>query len=125
MAQLTCFRSRGPLRTYVLGGPHGERDCYFCAELAMESCVHVGLLPRDTTRPCATYPQDMFFDKSYNYFLNNHFTLADGWQPPARWLGKGPAAAESTPSRLPPVPRAVLGPPVSLEIIPAEARTQK
>jgi len=90
MAQLTIFRSRGPLRTYVLGGPHGERDGYFCAELVMESCVHVGLLSPDTTRPCATYPQDMFFDKSYNLYLNNHFTLADGWHPPSRWLGQAP-----------------------------------
>jgi hypothetical protein len=25
-------------------------------------------------------------------FLNNNFTLADGWHPPARWVGKAPAA---------------------------------
>src|SRR5215210_1207441 len=35
LAQLTPFRSRGPLRTYYLGGPHGERSSYFCAELVM------------------------------------------------------------------------------------------
>src|SRR3954447_11766030 len=32
-AQLTPFRSRGPLRTYFVGGPHGDRRGYFCSEL--------------------------------------------------------------------------------------------
>src|SRR5262249_36383485 len=27
--QLTPFRSRGPLQTYFMGGPHGERRSYF------------------------------------------------------------------------------------------------
>jgi hypothetical protein len=93
MAQLTPFRSRGPLRTYVMGTPNGERDSYFCAELVMESCVHVGILSKETTRPSCTYPQDMFFDKSYNLYLNNNFTLADGWHPPARWVSQGPPLA--------------------------------
>jgi hypothetical protein len=53
----------------------------------MESCVHVGLLAKETTRPSATYPEDMFFDRSNNIFLNRYFTLADGWHPPARWVG--------------------------------------
>jgi hypothetical protein len=88
LRQMTPFRTRGPLRTYVMGGPHGERGRYFCAELVMETCVHVGALPKETTRPSATYPEDMFFDKSKNYYLNSHFTLADGWHPPARWLAR-------------------------------------
>lgn len=90
LRQMTPFRTRGPLRTYVMGTPHDERDRYFCAELVMEACVHIGALPAETTRPSATYPEDMFFDKSKNLFLNTHFTLADGWQPPARWLSKSP-----------------------------------
>lgn len=49
----------------------------------METCVHVHLLSAEITRPSATYPEDMFFDKSKNLYLNSHFTLADGWQPPA------------------------------------------
>ena len=91
LRQMTPFRKlRGPLRTYVMGSPHGERDRYFCAELVMESCVHCGVLSKETTRPSATYPEDMFFDKSKNYYLNEHFTLADGWNPPVRWLSKVP-----------------------------------
>lgn len=90
LRQMTPFRTRGPLRTYVMGTPNGERDRYFCAELVMESCVHCKILSKETTRPSATYPEDMFFDKSKNYFLNNHFTLADGWNPPARWIADRP-----------------------------------
>jgi hypothetical protein len=85
LLQLTPFRGRGPLRTYVLATPHGERDSYFCSELVLETCVHLGLLSPSTTRPSATYPRDLFFDESANYFLNTHFTLAAGWYPPARW----------------------------------------
>jgi hypothetical protein len=83
--QLTPFRSRGPLRTYLLGAPHGERNSYFCSELVLESCVHVGLLSRCITRPTATYPRDLFFDQSPNLFLNAHFSLAPDWYPPAQW----------------------------------------
>ncbi len=89
MLQLTPFRTRGPLRTYFMGGPHGERFSYFCSELVLETCVHIGLLSPETTRPSATYPRDLFFDVSPNYFLNTHFTLADGWYPPARWSSTG------------------------------------
>lgn len=85
-AQLTPFRSRGPLRTYFMGGPHGpDRWSYFCSETVLEACVYAGLLDPKTTRPCATYPRDMFFDDSPNLFLKKHFTLAPCWEPPARW----------------------------------------
>jgi hypothetical protein len=88
--QLTLLRSRGPLRTYFLGKPHGERDSYFCSELCAETLVHAGLIDAKTARPAATYPHDLFFDKSYNLYLRNHFTLADGWEPPARWVSSPP-----------------------------------
>ncbi len=88
LRQMTPFRTRGPLRTFVMGAPNGERDRYFCAELVMETCVHLGLLASETTRPSATYPEDMFYDRSKNNFLNQYFTLADGWHPPARWIGQ-------------------------------------
>jgi hypothetical protein len=93
LRQMTPFRTRGPLRTFYMGGPNGERDSYFCAELVMETCVHLKLLNPETTRPSATYPEDMFFDKSKNVFLNRYFTLADGWHPPARWVGQAPATS--------------------------------
>jgi hypothetical protein len=84
-AQLTPFRSRGPLRTYFMGKPHGERISYICSECVLEACVAAGLLDPETTRPAATYPRDMFFDKSTNLYLNKYFTLAPWWEPPARW----------------------------------------
>jgi hypothetical protein len=90
LRQMTPFRTRGPLRTYIMGGPNGERDRYFCAELVMETCVHLRLLAHETTRPSATYPEDMFYDRSGNQFLNRYFSLADGWEPPARWISHSP-----------------------------------
>jgi hypothetical protein len=86
VAQITPFRTRGPLRTYFIGKPNGERDKFFCSELVLESCVHVGLLDPADTRPSATYPRDLFFGTSLNPFLNSHLKqLADCWHPPARW----------------------------------------
>ena len=88
--QLTLLRSRGPLRTYFLGGPHGERDSYFCSELCTETLVHVGLIDAETARPSATYPHDLFFEHSLNLYLRYHFSLAEGWDPPARWVSCPP-----------------------------------
>lgn len=85
-AQLTPFRSRGPLRTYFMGGPHGpNRWSYFCSETVLEACVYAGLLDPKTTRPSATYPRDMFYDDSMNLYLKKHFNLSPCWFPPARW----------------------------------------
>jgi hypothetical protein len=84
-AQLTPFRSRGPLRTAFMGGPHGDRCSYFCSELVMEACVAAGLLDPTTTRPAATFPGDLFFDCSRNPYINAHLDLAGAWYPPARW----------------------------------------
>jgi hypothetical protein len=83
--QLTIFRSRGPLRTYFVGGPHGERASYFCSELVTEACVAAGLLEAERTRPAATYPRDLFFGRSYNPFIDKHLDVNAWWEPPARW----------------------------------------
>jgi hypothetical protein len=83
--QLTPFRSRGPLRTRFMGKPHGDRWCYFCSELVCEACVAAGLLDPERTRPAATYPNDLFFGKSWNPFISKHLDVNAGWQPPARW----------------------------------------
>jgi hypothetical protein len=83
--QLTLLRSRGPLRTWFAGGPHGERSSYFCSELLMESCVAAGLVDSHNVRPAATYPRDVFFDASVNLFNNTHLNLSADWYPPARW----------------------------------------
>jgi hypothetical protein len=85
-AQLTPFRSRGPLSTYVMGKPKGSsRHAYFCCELLMESLVAAGLLDPATTRPAATYPRDVFFDRSLNHYINKHLDLSPCWYPPSRW----------------------------------------
>jgi hypothetical protein len=83
--QLTLLRSRGPLRTFFMGGPHGDRRCYFCSELVTESCVAAGLLDPKKTRPAATYPHDLFYDRSYNLFNALYLKLYPCWDPPARW----------------------------------------
>ncbi len=84
--QLTIFRTRGPLRTYFVGKPWGNRISYFCSELVTEALVAAGLIDAATARPSATYPHDLFFDHSYNLYLNRHFSLACDWEPPARWV---------------------------------------
>src|SRR5262249_47223497 len=52
--QLTIFRTRGPLRTYFVGKPYGDRICYFCSELVVEALVAAGLVDATTARPSAT-----------------------------------------------------------------------
>jgi hypothetical protein len=83
--QLTFLRSRGPLRTYFVGGPHGDRCSYFCSELVCEACVAAGLLDPTRTRPAATYPCDLFYGRSWNLFIDRHLDVNAGWFPPARW----------------------------------------
>jgi hypothetical protein len=85
-AQLTPFRTRGPIKTEFLGKPHGpDRGGYFCSELVTEACVYAGLLDPATARPSATYPRDLYMDRSLNPYLNKHLKLAPCWDPPARW----------------------------------------
>jgi hypothetical protein len=86
LGQVTPFRSRGPLRTWFVGHPHGDRHSYFCSELVTECCVAAGLIDPSTARPPATYPRDLFFGRSGNLYLDGHLWLEPGWCPPARWL---------------------------------------
>ena len=53
--------------------------------MVMEALVYADLLPSGTTRPGATYPRDMFFDKSHIPYINNHLAIKDGWQVPRWW----------------------------------------
>jgi hypothetical protein len=85
LAQVTPFRTRGPVRTNFVGRPHGERGSYICSELLLESCVAAGLLDRDTTRPSATYPRDLLLGRSHVPYLDRHLHLEPDWCPPARW----------------------------------------
>jgi hypothetical protein len=89
--QLTPFRTRGPIRTAFVGKPQGiDRDNYYCSELVCEACVYAGLMDPQTTRPAATYPRDLFMDRSLNPWLNKHLKLAPAWDPPARWTSWAP-----------------------------------
>jgi hypothetical protein len=84
--QLTPFRTRGPIKTFFVGQPHGlDRNSYYCSELVTEACVFAGLLDAETTRPSATYPRDLYLDSSINIYINKHLKLAPCWDPPARW----------------------------------------
>jgi hypothetical protein len=84
--QLTIFRARGPIKTAFVGYPHGlERQSFYCSELVTEACVYAGLLDPETTRPSATYPRDLYLDRSINFYINKHLKLAPCWDPPARW----------------------------------------
>jgi hypothetical protein len=95
-AQLTPFRSRGPLRTNFMGKPHDERRSYFCAELVMAACVAAGLLDPARTRPAVTYPRDIFFGDSLNPFLHKYLDINCSWYPPARWQScPGPLSSVS------------------------------
>jgi hypothetical protein len=84
-AQLTPFRTRGPIRTTYCGKVHGDRDKWFCSELVTESLAATGLIDAETARPSATYPRDLFFDRSPNRWIDEHLDLSAGWYPPARW----------------------------------------
>jgi len=85
LSQGTPFRTRGPIRTEFMGRPQGMRDRYLCGELVVESLVYAGLVDPQTARPSATYPQDMFYDRSRNPYIDRHPPLAGGWAPPAEW----------------------------------------
>ncbi len=85
LLQVTPLRSRGLVRTYFVGKPNGLRWTFMCSECVVEALVYAGLVNRETARPAATYPRDLFFDCSRNPYLNRHFTLAPLWTPPQLW----------------------------------------
>ncbi len=87
--QLCPLRTRGLLTRYI-GKPSGNtRQSFFCSELVVESMVAAGLIDAKTARPSATYPRDLFFDRSINPYINKTLKLAPDWDPPARYEGVG------------------------------------
>ncbi|MBX7102770.1 MAG: hypothetical protein K1X57_01725 [Gemmataceae bacterium] len=84
LGQGTLLRSRGPIRTNWMGKSAGPKESYFCSEVVLEAAVYAGLLDAETTRPRATYPEDFFFDRSRNPYINKHLSLAHAWHPPQR-----------------------------------------
>lgn len=95
---VTPLRTRGPIRTFFLGKPEGIVDKYFCSQIVIEALAYAGAIDPVLARPSATFPRDMFFDRSPNPFLNRHPTLAAGWAPPALWVvPHGPTVAGGRP----------------------------
>ncbi len=91
LAQVTPIRTRGPARTWFIGGPKGDRSRYFCSELVTEACVAAGLMDPATARPSAMYPRDLFFGRSINCYIDRHLGMEE-WEPPARWCEHGLSA---------------------------------
>jgi hypothetical protein len=83
--QLTPLRARGPIKIYFMGKPDFEQRTYYCSELVMNAIVYAGLYDASIARPSATYPRDIFMERSLNPFLNKHLKLPC-WDPPARWV---------------------------------------
>jgi hypothetical protein len=83
--QLTPLSGRGPLRTALARGPRGPGNRLFCTEAILEGGAYAGLLDPRTARPGATYPQDLFYDRSWNPYIDRHPPLAAGWDAPAQW----------------------------------------
>ena len=83
--QITPLSPRGPLRTAYLAQPRAPGHRLFCTEAVLEGLVFAGLVDAHTARPGATYPQDLFYDRSRNPFVDRHPPLLDGWVTPAQW----------------------------------------
>ncbi len=83
--QATQLTPRGPLRTSHIGRPMGSNGRYTCGEIVLEALIHAGLIDGRTTRPGATYPQDLFYDRSRNPYIDRHPPLAGGWAAPQQW----------------------------------------
>lgn len=118
LGQATVLRSRGPFRTEWAGKPVGPKDTYFCSEYLLEAGVYAGFFDPETTRPRATYPEDFFFDRSRNRYVNKHFNLACHYSPPQRLTFEGrPCCKEPkgpptriNPAAIPPHPYLVTSP---------------
>jgi hypothetical protein len=83
--QMTQLTTRGPLRTALLGRPEGIGRRYTCAEAIVEALTYAGVVDARRARPGATYPQDLFYDRSRNPFLDRNPPLESGWTTPAQW----------------------------------------
>jgi hypothetical protein len=83
--QATQLSPRGPFRTAHFGRPAMREERYMCSEIILESLLHAGVIDGRTVRPMATYPQDLFYDRSRNPYIDRHPPLAGGWATPAQW----------------------------------------
>ncbi len=107
--QFTPFSPRGPLRTAFLGLPRGPERPLYCSQAVLEALVYAGAIDPRTARPAATYPRDLFFDRSLNPFINRHPPLAAGWEAPALWTPVVGVAMKG--KERPPIEGVVIPPP--------------
>jgi hypothetical protein len=82
--QVTPFHSRA-MFTPLARGPRPPGNRLFCSEAIIEGAAWAGLIDARTARPGATYPQDLFYDRSRNPHIDRYPPLLDGWEPPAQW----------------------------------------
>ena len=101
LLQATQLAPRGPLRTAHFGRREASHQRYTCFEIILDALLDAGLLDPRTARPGATYPQDLFYDRSRNPYLDRHPPLADGWAVPAQWT---PVAGWSVKGKFVPKP---------------------
>jgi hypothetical protein len=95
---MTPIRAKGPLRTAWIGGTDLNQIGFFCSEMVTTSLAAAGVLDPEFARPSATFPRDLFFGTSHNYFVARGLkSLNDCWDPPARWTSMpgGPSPAPS------------------------------
>lgn len=97
----TQFTPRGPVRTALFGRPAGLGRRYTCAEIILESLSYAGVIDHRTARPGATFPQDLFYDRSRNPYIDRHPPLAGGWAEPRQWT---PVAGWSVRGKVVPKP---------------------
>jgi hypothetical protein len=84
---MTPWRAKGPLRTAFLGKTDFDQRSYFCSEFVVTALAASGAIDEELARPAATFPRDLFFGTSRNYWVARGLEpLNCDWEPPARWL---------------------------------------
>jgi hypothetical protein len=105
LTQATPLSPRGPLLTVVVGKPIGIGHRYFCSQSTVEALVYAGVIDGRTARPGATFPQDLFYDRSRNRYIDHHPPLGNGaWGPPQLWTPLPGTAVRGKTRPQPPAP---------------------
>jgi hypothetical protein len=122
ISQLTPFRLRGPIRTRYIGKAIGPGRRYYCAQAALEALIHAGLIDERTARPGATFPQDLFYDRARNPYIDRHPPLAGGWSAPQLWTPLPGTALRGKSRPQPPSPWPGVGGAYIVDPLPATRR---
>lgn len=85
-ALMSPVRAKGPLRTAFVGKVNYDRGGFFCSEQVATALAYAHIIDPELARPGATFPRDLFFGESCNYWVNRSMKpLNCDWHPPARW----------------------------------------